>query len=269
MLETKLLKFNSAKSGYLLFGSKKKKWELMKELRTTPLKLCGEAMKQEKAAKYLGDFLSEAGLADSVSTTVKKRKGMVSRAIFDDCRSHVVGGIVAGLEIWESTILPMLLNNAECWLDIPADTINILEKMQLQFVKTLLSVGSGCPSPLLLSETGMLLMEYRILQRKLLFLHHIVHLPDTALAKEILNVQIELGLPGLFKECQAFLIRFGIHNLKLYTKKQFKKLVKEKISYLNKEHIIEQVKKKGYKKLILKQCIRIASNSRVTSMISK
>ena len=31
--------------------------------------------------------------------------------------------------------------------------------------------------------------------------------------------------------------------------KPVQKIVKEKISYLNKEHIIEQVKKKGYKKI--------------------
>ena len=255
MLKTKLLELNEAKSCFLVFGNKKKRNELAKELEQSPLKLCGENMKHEKEAKYLGDTLSEAGLANSVTATIMKRKGMVSRAtyearcVIDDCRSNLIGGMAVGFEIWEIAVLPMLLNNAECWLDISAETMNILEKMQLQYLKTLLAVGSGCPNPLLLSETGMLLMEYRILQKKLLFLHHIVHLPENALAKEILNIQIDLGLPGLFKECKAFLICFGIHDLKIYTKNQFKRIVKEKIRFMNKEKIIEQIKEKGYKKI--------------------
>ena len=96
----------------------------MTDLARNPLKLCNKIMKQEFSAKYLGDFISEKGLSDSVSVTVAKRKGMVIRAMYeirsivDDCRSNVVGGITVGLEIWEIAFLPMLLNNAECWTEI-------------------------------------------------------------------------------------------------------------------------------------------------------
>ena len=69
-------------------------------------------MKHEDNAKYLGDWLSYHGLADSVHLTVKKRKGLVSQAIFeirsvvDDFRSGVCGGLTAGLDIWEMSVLP-------------------------------------------------------------------------------------------------------------------------------------------------------------------
>ena len=86
-------------------------------------------------------------------------------------------------------VLPMLLNNADCWMNITNKTIEELDKLQLMFLRCLLAVGSGCPTPLLLSETGSVKMEYRILERKLLFLHHVATLPDSALAKEIYNVQ--------------------------------------------------------------------------------
>ena len=77
-------------------------------------------MKQEEKAKYLGDWLSCHGLADSVETTVRKRKRLVTmsifetRAVVDDCRSEVCGGLAAGLDTWELAVLPMLLYNAQC-----------------------------------------------------------------------------------------------------------------------------------------------------------
>ena len=98
-------------------------------------------MKQENQAKYLGDWISCNGLADSVAVTVSKRKGLViqsiyeTRAVVDDCRSQVCGGLTAGLDIWEMAILPMVLYNAETWQDISPQTIQELENLQIKFYK--------------------------------------------------------------------------------------------------------------------------------------
>lgn len=144
----------------------------------------------------------------------------------DDCRSQVVGGLTAGLQIWESVVIPMLLNNSDTWQDISSKTLKKLENFQLSFVRCLLGVGSGCQTPYLYSETGILLMELRILQRKLMFLNHIYNLPETSLAREILTVQSQLDLPGLELECRESLRTFGLHDLSLFSKRQFKRLVK-------------------------------------------
>ena len=158
----------------------------------------------EKGNKYLGDWLSQNGLADSVDTTVAKRKPLVCksiyeiRAIIDDCRSHTIGGLSAGFDFWEMAVIPMLLNNAETWQDMSAKTIGTLEKLQLKFLRCLLGVGTGCPIPLLYSETGMMLMEYRILQRKLLFIRHVANSGEKSLAREVLTIQAELNLPGIY-----------------------------------------------------------------------
>ena len=92
-------------------------------------------------------------------------------------------------------------------------------------------------------------MEFRILEKKLTFLHHLEHLPDSALAKEVLKIQTEEGLPGIYSECKEFLAHFEIFDLKQYSKVQFKRLVKRKIRELNKSKIIEEVKSKDYKKV--------------------
>ena len=128
-------------------------------------------------------------------------------------------------------------------------TIEELEKLQVTFLRSLFAVGSGCPIPLLYSETGTLRMEFRILEKKLNFLHHLENLKNSALAKEVLKIQTEEGLPGIYSECREFLAHFEIFDLKQYSKVQFKKLVRRKIIELNKSKIIEEVKTKDYKKV--------------------
>ena len=81
--ETKLLNFNTEKSCFVIFGSDRRRRELMKDLSHSPLMLGDQPMKNEKNIKYLGDQLSEEGLSDSICCTVLKRKGLVCRAIFE------------------------------------------------------------------------------------------------------------------------------------------------------------------------------------------
>ena len=90
-------------------------------------------------------------------------------------------------------------------------------------------------------------MKYRIIKKKLLFLHHVTTLPSSSLAKEILDAQTSLALPGLVQECKEWLIRFEIYRVELYTKPQWKKLIREKIIKENKNDILNQMK--SYKKL--------------------
>ena len=64
------------------------------------------------------------------------------------------GGVLAGLDIWELAVLPMLLCNAECWTGISTKIIDELEAIQRRFLRHLMAVGAGCPTPALYWETG-------------------------------------------------------------------------------------------------------------------
>ena len=195
--------------------------------------------------------------------TIKKRKGLTYLAIYDiravieDCRSMVCGGIKAGIDIWEAAVLPKLLFNSSCWLDISTPTMQELESLQLDFYRCLLALGSGCPIPSLYWETGGFMMKYRILQAKLLLLHHIATLPGDSLAREMYEVQKDLRFPGLLLECEDFLTDEGVLNLENYTPFQWKNLVKTNIYKLNRSEILEQMKplkKISYKEHISEKC---------------
>ena len=84
-------------------------------------------------------------------------------------------------------MIQTLINNAECWIEMSNRTVEELEQFQIKFLKNLLATGSGCPTPVLYSETGCIIMELQILQKRLLFLHQLETLPNEALAKEVLK----------------------------------------------------------------------------------
>ena len=106
-----------------------------------PPLLYGQKMKQVQEDKYFGEQISSGGLAESVTATVTKRTGRVLQSIFeirtmiDDCRSHVTGGIITGLEIWESAVIPYLTSNCDTWVKVPAKTIEALDYLQNLFYR--------------------------------------------------------------------------------------------------------------------------------------
>ena len=138
------------------------------ELKSNPLTLFGDIMKNVKMEKYLGDQISSEGLADSAHATILKRRGQViscileTIAVVEDCRANVLGGILAGLEIWEIAILPFLLNNCETWTELSQKSIDILDEMQYMFLRYLMATPRSCPIPSLLWETGSTMKEHRM-----------------------------------------------------------------------------------------------------------
>ena len=118
--------------------------------------------------------------------------GLVKKSIFEikavveDCRSTVVGGIKTIILLWESCVLPFLLYNCSTWLQMKDGDMEILCKLQRLFLNSLLGVRN-CPSALMLWDLAMLDMPLRVLREKLLLYHHICSLPETSLAFQILE----------------------------------------------------------------------------------
>ena len=85
------------------------------------------------------------------------------KAVIEDCRAEVVGGITAGLEIWELAVIPYLINNCDTWAYMPKQALDILDSLQNQFLINLLATPRGSPTPVLLWETGTSTMENGLL----------------------------------------------------------------------------------------------------------
>ena len=253
MAESKLLDFNLDKSCMVLFGSRKFKKNVRKSIDNDPIMFCNHPMKISASEKYLGDYLGSS-LSESVLQTIQRRKGLVLKLIseikvtVEDCRSSIVGGIKAGFDIWTMAVEPFLFNNCETWTEMPKKAENILNSLYSSFFSAIFCIPRTCPKPASYWDSGFLMAGNFIIQRKVMFLHHLISLPEESLAKEVYTIQKENSYPGLVKESEQYLIELGIDSDPgSFSKWQFKKLVKSKIHEKNKADLLNQIK--SYKKL--------------------
>ena len=215
----KKLKFNSDKTGFIMMGDVTAKNRSRLLIKRSPIK-CGEFDVKEKLQdKYLGDVFHNDGLAASVRATVKDRQGKVKAAIMEtaaiveDCRSQCIGGFMAAIDLWELAIIPTLLYNAGTWTEIDDDTIEILEELQLFFLRMILQVPVSTPKASLRWETGLMSMRHRIEKEKIMLINHIKNSDDKTLAKQVYNEQVENGWPGLVEETSNICERLNISDI--------------------------------------------------------
>ena len=153
---------------------------------------------------------------------------------------------MSGVLLWESCVLPFLLNNCSTWYNIQNKDIIRLTKVQNLFLNVLLGVRN-CPAALMLWDLCILSIPHRILKEKLILYHHLSCLPVGALGRQVLEQQQHLQMPGLHEEVAGFLKKHEIINIQAFSKSNWKSFVKNKLSIANREFIIEWSKK--YKKL--------------------
>ena len=124
--------------------------------------------------------------------------------------------------------------------------VESLSKVQNFFLNTILNTYK-CPIPLMYLDLSILTVPFRILKAKLLFYHKVACLPENAVARKIMECQEKFEFPNLRNEISNFLTENEIVDVKDYSSKEWKELVKRKIESANRESLLESSKK--YKKL--------------------
>ena len=131
------------------------------------------------------------------------------------------------------------------------NSIDLLEELQTMMFRTVLSTPKSTPASMLYWDFGTLKMKNRIIQTKLLFLHHLKKLPENAFAKEIFNAQIKYKFPGLVEECMNFISDLSLTDITTenITQNAWKNEVKSAIKELNEKEVkadlIKSKKSKG------------------------
>ena len=239
-MKMKQLNLNVDKCATIIFGKKKKVEKIRHFIEENKsLTINGLDVKIKNEEKYLGDYFHCGGLAKSVETTVCKRYGVALnsilelKSVIDDFRMHKLGGISSGIDIFNLAILPALIYNSETWLEAPKKTIERLDHLQNILMRCLLAVPNSAPIPALNWDVGLLSMEHKINEKKLLFLHYISTLDESALAKEIYQIQKQLKFPGFVPEVEDLIEFYDLPNIldnpSSFKKKQWAALVKKAI----------------------------------------
>ena len=94
--------------------------------------------------------------------TVDRRYGKIFSAIIEvsrileDYRIDAIGGLSVGLEIFELAVIPSLLNNAETWTEMNAETETKLENLQNLMFRYVFAVPMSTLKPIIRWDLGQL-----------------------------------------------------------------------------------------------------------------
>ena len=97
-------------------------------------------------------------------------------------------------------------------------------------------------------EIGAPLAENRIIEMKLRFYHHLVHLNTDSVAYKVQESQRRHNIRSLTSECRTYLAQLNISesDLRCYSKFEWEKILGRKIKEKNREDILGKMK--GYTK---------------------
>ena len=192
-------------------------------------------LKRSESLTYLGEIIHESGLAASASATVDRRVARVRGAIFEvkalceDYRMQICGGMVGAINVFEACIVPRLLANSGVWVEISNSAIKKLDATQHLFVQALLRLPSSTVLPSYRAETGLIGFKWRIWESKILLAAAILEQEETVLARQVMDQQLEAGWPGLGQEVAAICQEVGLPNI--LQKQVDKKTIKEAIFF--------------------------------------
>ena len=184
--------------------------------------------------------------------TINKRIGLAKKSIYEikhiveDSRTKVIGGIKTGLLLWNSCILPFLLNNAGTWINMKKSDTDRLTKLQNLFLNNLLDTYN-CPVPLMYFDLALLQIHLQILKQKLLLFHHISCLPENSVARNILTISQQFHFPGLHNEVNMFLVEHEITDVGRFSKAEWKTHISKILESENRKNLLH--KSRNYKKL--------------------
>ena len=189
VLKEKQLEAHPTKSGFLVTGSERFNAKVQQDVKDKPVLLGDIVMKEMTTESYLGDKSSSEGLRSSIEETIKDRKGNMKGSIYEhwalveDFRMQAVGGMRAGIDLYESCIVSSLLTNAGTWTEITEQEIKQLDELQNTLCCALLQVPLSTPKPSLRAAFGLVSMKYRVMEAKVLLVLAIQRQEEGGLAR--------------------------------------------------------------------------------------
>ena len=210
MFQDKGLEAHPDKSGYIVFkGSKENMLKMQKELKINPIMFEKFSMNRKTKDKYLGQILREDGLAASAAATVEDRAGRFKGAVFEirsvieEFSMQCIGGMMAAKILLERALLPSLLSGCCNWTGVKKKTEEECDELIYLYWRVIFKVPDSTIKIGLIAETSTLRTKWRIWQSKLMFVRRLQQLESSALARQVYERQLQLGLPGLAREVTA------------------------------------------------------------------
>ena len=152
-----------------------------------------EIMEEKTEEKYLGDLISADGKnIKNVKARVAKGTGIISRIL------TILEGVPCGkfyykiaMILRESLLVSSIIHNSEAWHNVTNREMDLLETVDLQFLRRLFNAPRSTPKEMLYLETGCVPVREIIRKRRILFLHYILNESESSFLKKFLMKQIK------------------------------------------------------------------------------
>ena len=193
--------------------------------------------------RYLGDIVSNDG---KNTHNIESRKGKITAATIgintiasSDTLRCIETAVL--LELHEKVNIPALLANAEAWV-LNKNEIKEIERTEVQAMKYLFDLPAHTPTLGIIFSLGIPYTSHRIEQKRFLYLYHILTQPDHSWVKRTLNQMNTLNI-GWAKDINIALNEYNLYTdysiISNLTKRQWTRIVKEKIETKNKRRLLD------------------------------
>ena len=197
----------------------------------------GEEVAEVSSIKYLGDLFNVNGNNDDLIADRLKRATAALVSISGFMRESSMGQhtLSVYLLLHNAIFLPTILFNSQAWSNLTDKNIKELTRIQLRFLKKMMSVKPATSNSFVFLELGVLPIEHEIHKRQMLYLHHIINLPESDPVKKVWRNQTVLPdhnnwWSNVKKLMEKYSFNFSEEEIAGMSKNVYKRKVKEAVN---------------------------------------
>jgi hypothetical protein len=222
-------------------------------------------MEEKEEERYLGDVISTDGKnVKNIKARIAKGKGIVNKII------TMLDGIPFGKHYFEvgmilrdSLLVSSMLFNCEAWYNLTSSELDLLETIDLLFLRQLLQAPKGTPKEMLFLELGCLPFREIVRERRLGFLHYILNENSKSMVYRFFQSQmknrtkrdwVSTVLNDLKTLDMEDISMEAIQNMK---KVSFMNMIKQRINSKTFENLQKQKMSHSKVKYVEHSCIKI------------
>ena len=218
------------------------------------MKVHGKEVEQVKETLYLGDIIRDDGKNSSnVKNRVRKGFGIVAEI------TTILKSISFGHKYFEianvlreARLINGILTNVEVWYSLGNKEIAELENIDKIYLRKVMAAPQSVSTESLYLELGLVPISAIIKQRRVMFLHYLANLKEDELLFKVFIHQWNYPVKGDWTESVRsdladFGLSFTLDQLKLVSKRSFKKSIKIKTKEFAFKTLLE--KKDGHSKM--------------------
>ena len=112
----------------------------------------------------------------------------------------------------DSLLLSSILCNSESWYNITKAEFDLIESVDLQFLRRILNVPKSTPKEMFYLELGCLPLRYLIMKKRIMFLHYIVNQDPNSMLYSYLMTQIKDWIVQVLKDPKKLKIDKDLEN---------------------------------------------------------